>query len=175
MSDLETKDKRSPLLVILMVVVLGGLGCVVAVAGVIWPAFDKYLRKSKAVEAEINTRVIAESAKAYYENQPAGECRFPDSAGPLPPLLDCCAETCRRTEDQLRSPGWQQIEFSTLEHHRFAYQTFSEDDRYVVRATADLDCDGDTSLYELTVEARPEPDGTCLAVVGTPVEENPYE
>jgi hypothetical protein len=149
------------------IVALGGL-CLCGGLTVGLPAFEKYVRKSKAIEAESHVQSIAVGAKAHFET----DCSFPPAAGPLPPLLDCCEETCRRTEKQMKARGWQAVGFDTNQPHRFEYQTLADDDHYVVRARADLDCDGERSLYQ--VELTGDRDA-CTATIGELAKEQPFE
>jgi hypothetical protein len=96
----------------------------------------------------------------------------PIAAGPTP-LPACCEQggTCSQDATAWATPGWQALAFSIDDDYRYTY-TYIPDPggrSAIVRAVGDLDCNGETSLYEL--ELRIESDG----VKRTWTRKNPYE
>lgn len=177
MSDLNqaasSNNRRAILFVLLGLVAIGGV-CVCTGAVIGYPAFEAYVDKSKAIEAELSVKKIAQGAKMHFESSP--DCTFPESAGPLPALLDCCADACRRTEAQMNERGWNQVSFDTTQMYRFRYETrSSDDDRFLVRASSDFDCDDVRSTYAVEVRATNRTPGACQATIGEPVQQQPFE
>jgi hypothetical protein len=96
----------------------------------------------------------------------------PAAAGPTP-TLSCCDQggACSAEPSVWATPGWQALAFSIDDEHYYQY-TYLPDPggrSAIVRAVGDLDCNGETSLYE--VEVRIETDG----VKRTWTRKNPYE
>lgn len=153
---------------LLGILVVAGAVCVCGGFTVGLPAFRKYVARSKALEAETKVSAIAVGAKSHFD----ANCEFPSPAGPLPPLMDCCEDTCRRTTAQTRQPGWDAVGFDTNQPYRFEYVTVVEEGRFIARARGDLDCDGERSLYQIVVEGDRD---ACTATVGTLTKEQPFE
>jgi hypothetical protein len=96
-------------------------------------------------------------------------------AGPTP-LPTCCevGGTCEPDRTLWATPGWQALQFSIDDDHRYTYSYIPDPSgrSAIVRAVGDVDCDGETSLYELEVRI----DGTGDAVVRrTWTRKQPYE
>jgi hypothetical protein len=78
-------------------------------------------------------------------------------AGPTP-VPSCCDQggTCAEDPAIWNTPGWRELGFSIDGSYRYTYQYIPDPSgtSAVVRAVGDLDCDQQTSLYEikLTVE-----------------------
>ncbi|MBS1121468.1 MAG: hypothetical protein H6Q90_3696 [Deltaproteobacteria bacterium] len=93
-------------------------------------------------------------------------------AGPTP-LPSCCEQggTCSPDATLWATPGWQALGFSIDDDFRYTYSYVPDPSgrSAVVRAVGDLDCYGESSLYE--VEVRIAPDG----VQRTWTRKNPYE
>ena len=81
----------------------------------------------------------------------------PLSAGPTP-VPSCCDQggTCPEDPDLWKTPGWRALGFSIDGEYRYTYQYLPDPSgtSAIVRAVGDLDCDQQTSLYEvkLTVD-----------------------
>jgi hypothetical protein len=94
-------------------------------------------------------------------------------AGPTP-LPTCCEQaegTCSPDAALWATPGWQALGFSIDDDYRYTYSYVPDPSgrSAIVRAIGDLDCNGESSLYEL--EIRIAPDG----VQRTWTRKNPYE
>jgi hypothetical protein len=93
-------------------------------------------------------------------------------AGPTP-LPACCEQggECSPEATQWATPGWQALQFSIDNDFRYtySYEPDASGRSAVVRAVGDVDCDGESSLYE--VEIRIDSDG----VKRTWTRKNPYE
>ncbi len=94
------------------------------------------------------------------------------AAGPTP-LPICCEQggTCSPDPALWATPAWQALGFSIDGDYRYTYSYVPDPGgrSAVIRAVGDLDCDGESSLYE--VELRIDPDG----VKRTWTRKNPYE
>lgn len=96
----------------------------------------------------------------------------PLAAGPTPQPT-CCdlGGTCTADPSTWSAAGWRALGFSIDGSYRYTYEYVPDPSgsTAIVRAVGDLDCNGDKSLYELT-----------LTVKGTSVErawtrKDPYE
>ena len=96
----------------------------------------------------------------------------PTAAGPTP-QPSCCDQggTCKADPSAWKAKGWRELQFSVDGEHRYTYQYVPDPSGLsaTLRATGDLDCDDETSLYELK-----------LTVMGPTVvrswhRKNPYE
>lgn len=84
----------------------------------------------------------------------------PTPAGPTP-VPSCCEQggTCDPDPTRWDTPGWRALGFSIDGEHRYTYSYEPAPDgrSAVVRAVGNLDCEGETSRYEL--EIRIDGDG----------------
>ncbi|HZS42525.1 MAG TPA: DUF4190 domain-containing protein [Polyangia bacterium] len=119
-------------------------------AAVAIPAFMKYVRRSKTVEATLNVRRLADDANVYYVDN-----------AKLPPAVDWtpAGEPCGNGRPTFavdpaawqRSP-WSELHFSLDAPHHYQYRIVSEaPDRIAIEARGDLDCDGEFSLFRREV------------------------
>src|SRR3954451_12032213 len=82
------------LIEIMIVVAIIGILAAVAI-----PAFMKYIRRSKTVEATMNVRKLFDSSVSYYEGEHADSAgtilakQFPAAVGPAPGANSCCGQT----------------------------------------------------------------------------------
>lgn len=142
----------------------------VAVAGVLAavaiPAFIKYVRKSKTVEAYEGLNKIAVAARAYYEADRYDrrgrllKRSFPASAS-WTPAAPCCQQpggTCKPDAAAFAHPSWRSLHFELVDPHHYQYRFESQGAgktaSFVAEARGDLDCDGTFSSFKLegTVE-----------------------
>jgi len=81
----------------------------------------------------------------------------PVAAGPSP-AQSCCDQggTCSPDAATWDTPGWRALAFSVDGPYRYRYQYTPDPSgtSAVLRAVGDLDCDGDRSLYELTLKVE---------------------
>jgi hypothetical protein len=113
--------------------------------------------KSRAREAEQILAYLAGRVEAAI----AATGRVPEApAGPTP-APGCCDHggTCAPDPARWAAPGWKALAFSIDGEHRYAYAYVPDPGgrAAVIRATGDLDCDGEPALYE--VEIRIEAQG----------------
>ena len=98
----------------------------------------------------------------------------PTPAGPTP-LPACCEQggACSPDDAPWATPGWQALAFSIDNDYRYTYSYVPDPSgrSAIVRAVGDVDCDGETSLYEIEIAASPGP----LVVTRTWTRKNPYE
>lgn len=166
---------------------LGGMGLAIAaipvgvvvvfflqgmLAAIAIPAFVKYIRKSKAIEATESLDKIRAGLRAY-----ARADHFDQQGNLLPkavpvgvtdwtPPHACCRWEGRRcvpkAADWQKKP-WPQLHFGLSEPHYFQYRYASRDGkRFFVEARADLNCDGTYSSYRL--EGEVDASGNVKAV-----------
>ncbi|HEY5922929.1 MAG TPA: hypothetical protein VIV11_14720 [Kofleriaceae bacterium] len=96
----------------------------------------------------------------------------PVAAGPTP-QPSCCEQggMCKADPTLWTAQGWRDLQFSVDGEHRYVYQYVPDasGQSAILRATGDLDCDEEASLYELKLTVK----GT--SVVRTWHRKNPYE
>jgi type II secretory pathway pseudopilin PulG len=132
---------------------LFGLGISSAIA---IPAFIKYIRKSKTVEATQALSQIAAGAKAaaaQYGTVPAARTDWV-------PATSCCmdmtAPKCSPSPQAWSAAPWSALRFSKTDPHYFQYRYTGGGKRFLVEARADLDCDGLFSSYRIDGEVTPD-------------------
>lgn len=143
---------------------LGGSSTSVAAVGVLAavavPAFMKYQRRAKTVEATINVRKLFDSAISAYtlsDLAPDGTPqprRFPPTVALTPARSPCDlgADKLVPGPDTWSHPTWQALNFAIDDPHYYRYEFISEGQgrsaRFTARALGDLDCDGVLSTFE---------------------------
>ncbi len=126
---------------------------IVIEAAVAIPAFMKYIRRSKSVEATMNTRRLATTLAAM----PAADwAKLPD-ADWTPPGSACGQPNQRFAPDPQAFAGepWRTLGFSVDDPHYYQYRVARSGNGFVVEARGDLDCDGLFSRFSIAVT----PDG----------------
>jgi hypothetical protein len=136
-----------------------GVGAALAI-----PAFVKYMRRSKAIEADLNLSRIKAGARRYVaaehvdrsgKVQPHG---FPaGDSGWTPKGKPCCKQPGGRcvsaSSDWSASKQWSALGFAVEGRHHFQYRVVGKGagprSTITVEARADLDCDGAYSSYVL--------------------------
>lgn len=97
----------------------------------------------------------------------------PTAAGPTPQPACCEHEegTCAPDAAPWSAKGWRELEFSVDGPYRYTYEYQPDPSGLaaVVRAVGDLDCDGQSSLYELRIVVQGQ------SVRRTWHRRNPYE
>ncbi len=151
------------------------------------PAYEKYIARSKASEAQIVFSQLSAEAIAYYEQSAAqgGTCHFPPSANPVPAHEPCCddigptgGERWQAPADTWQQPGWQALNVQITDPRYFAYQTIHQPgkdgapDTFILRAFADFKLGGPRHTTELHITGQQNPDGTCHARAYEPITHN---
>lgn len=141
---------------------LEGKGAVAATMGILAavaiPAFIKYTRKSKTVEATEALDKIGGGARAYYvtdhwdRNGNLMPKRFPPSVPMTPTKIPGCNKKLTPAITW-SSRGWDPLYFALTEPHYYSYSFQSSGTGaasvYTARAHGDLDCDGTLSTFEI--------------------------
>lgn len=150
-----------------------------SMAAVAVPAFIKYVRKSKTVEATLGLDRIRYSARAHaltdrYDARgnllPRG---FPVARTGWVPRDPCCNQGTRCQPDpaQWRASPWRELHFQMDNPHYFQWRYESDGHRFKAEARGDLDCDGVYSEYVLHGTLAPQ----GLVRVQGPIITNEFE
>jgi type IV pilus assembly protein PilA len=147
--------KGFTLIELMIVVAIIGILAAVAI-----PAFMKYIRRSKTVEATMNVRKLFDSSVSYYEGEHADSAgtilakAFPAGVGPSPAANSCCGQTgdkCKPVTTNFDSPSWAALNFSVDDPFYFwyTYASTGTDTSATFDATANgnLDCDAIYSTF----------------------------
>jgi hypothetical protein len=125
---------------------MAGVGAAVAI-----PAFTKYERRSKTVEATTNLRLLSDAARAKKK------ARFPKSTA-WTPAKPCCQQPgakCQPDPQAWKAPAWKALDFSVAEPSNYQYRVVTEGKGAAatmsVEARGDLDCDGTYSSFKRTL------------------------
>lgn len=159
---------------LMIVVVIIGL-----LASVALPAFGKYTRKAKTVEATSIVSKLITGALSYYMTQRldiAGTVlhhQFPGGSS-VGTESNCCTMPgykCTGDHPVYRSSPWKELNFSMADPHYFVPVTFANPNprfNYQAFARGDLDCDNVTSQYSsslLVVPGMEVPQQSPLSVL----------
>ncbi len=117
-------------------------------AAVAIPAFMKYIKKSKTIEANQFLKNLYDRTRVYSMNQ----SKLPASVGPTPPLGSCCqqGEKCMPQMELWQHPTWQALDFALKDPHYYSYEFVSHENSFEIKAYGDLDCDGVYSTYVMS-------------------------
>src|SRR5688572_29886189 len=125
--------------------------------------------KNRAQEAEDVLGYLVERVAQYA----AAHGRVPPEAAGPTPLPDCCEQggICAEDTSRWASAGWQALQFSIDDDHRYTYEYIPDPSgrSATVRAIGDVDCDDVLGTYEVKFEI----DGSGLKRKWT--RKNPYE
>src|SRR3954453_9338562 len=126
----KTMMRGFTLIELMIVVAITGLRAAVTI-----PAFMKYIRRSKTVEATMNVRKLFDSSVAYYEAEHSNTSgtilakQFPTNIGPSPGAPNtCCANTggkCAPLPGNFNADSWSALNFSVDDPFYYVYQYVS--------------------------------------------------
>jgi type IV pilus assembly protein PilA len=142
-----------------LMIVVAIIGILAAVA---IPAFMKYIRRSKTVEATMNVRKLFDSSVSYFEGEHADKTgnaiakQFPVTAGPSPGAAGACCgqpgDKCKPNATNFAVETWSSLNFSVDDPFYYVYQYNSAGTEtsanFQAWAFGDLDCDTTPSTYE---------------------------
>jgi type IV pilus assembly protein PilA len=153
------KRIRQGFTLIELMIVVAIIGILAAVA---IPAFMKYIRRSKTVEATMNVRKLFDSSVAYYEAEHSDSTQkilakqFPTGTAITPTLGTCCGSTGGKcapapTMFQDTAGSWAALNFSVDDPFYYSYQYTSTGTdttaNFQAWAFGDLDCDTIYATY----------------------------
>ncbi len=142
-----------------LMIVVAIIGILAAVA---IPAFMKYIRRSKTVEASMNVRKLYDSSVAYYEGEHATIAgtivarQFPVSQAETPGVNTCCGQPgdkCNPTAAQptWQTPTWASLNFSVDDpfYYWYKYDSAGTDktSNFSAWAFGNLNCDAVYATY----------------------------
>lgn len=112
------------------------------------PAFLGYMKKSKRSEADLQLNKLRKNLKVYAMTNAA----FPKGTVGPTPAKSCCDSGGRCFDEKAwQDPIWTELEFMIMEPHLYRYSYASQDGKtFVIKATGDLDCDGEEAEYVMT-------------------------
>ncbi len=152
MSSKRIKSAGFTLIELMIVVAIIGILASVAV-----PAFIKYIRRAKTVEATESLDKIKMGAREYFVTDhwsSAGTLlskRFPPPM--FSPFAAPCCQKCVNTSAEWDAAGWGSLRFALTEPHYYSlwFTSVGTGNSATYQATAfgDLDCDGTFSVYNI--------------------------
>jgi type IV pilus assembly protein PilA len=148
--------KGFTLIELMIVVAIIGILAAVAI-----PAFMKYIRRSKTVEATMNVRKLFDSSVSYYEGEHADTAgnilpkQFPGAVGPSPTANSCCGQAgdkCKPAPTNFDNGNWAALNFSVDDPFYYWYQYVSAGSEitatFQAYAYGNLDCDATYSTFQ---------------------------
>lgn len=112
--------------------------------------FSDYLNQSKAAEARANVRSICTMVSDAASQEEWGAGTEVAAAG-LPPAAPAGEVPCGERVMWTSSEAWDRIGFNPSDplYYTYQYQPDADGEGFTVRAIGDLDCDSETSQFEL--------------------------
>ena len=156
----ERKEGGFTLIELMIVVAIIGILAAVAI-----PAFVKYLRKAKTVEATEGLDKVKAGAKAYFQADHYDTAanllpkQFPAGAGAWTPADNPCDGATAKFEvdaahtSAFNAAQWRALHYQLTEPHYFRWNYQGANTNltavFTSNAEADLDCDGTFSQYQI--------------------------
>jgi type IV pilus assembly protein PilA len=155
-----------------LMIVVAIIGVLAAVA---IPAFMKYVRRSRTVEATMNLRKMYDGAVAYYVadhsdiNGAAIERQFPSNGPPVPSLATLTASVAgggryQSSPSDWKQGGWSGLEFFISDAQIFAYTFISSG--VSTSSKASMIANGDQNANKLYSTFERDMIGTTEGVQG---------
>ena len=161
MLALLKKKRAGGFTLVELMIVVAIIGILAAVA---IPAFIKYIRKSKTVEATEGLDKINAGAKAYFQadhyyadNGNLMSKAFPGTIAATP-TTKCCDDAvngpkCHVVASLWDAPTWRTLHYQIADPHyyqwAFTSTGTSKTSIYTAHAFGDLDCDGTSADYRM--------------------------
>jgi type IV pilus assembly protein PilA len=141
-----------------LMIIVAILGIIAALA---IPAYVKYLRRSRTIEATMNLRKIFDASVAYYNGLPKTDANgnslptsFPASTGPSPGANLCCGQPgdkCKASPTNFDDNTWSALNFSVDDPFNYWYQYVAvgtgSNSTFQAFAYGNLDCDNIYGTY----------------------------
>ncbi len=154
------RKKTSGFTLIELMIVVAIIGILAAVA---IPAFIKYIRKSKTVEATEGLDKLKAGAKQYFQadhysttNANLLPKQFPANVAVTPTVTCCTGATspkCAVNPAAWNTDGWRELHFQLSDPHYFRFiwtaSLTNKASIFTTDAYGDLDCDSVFSTYRL--------------------------
>lgn len=160
------KKNDGTTLIIIVVVVVAALFFVVAIIGILAaiaiPSFVGYIKKSKAIEGEMEARSIAYAIEEYHLTN----CAFPPNLAPTSDL----PSGGNKLIAAYSGSGWDEINyFNDGMPKYFRYDSVTDGNVYTIRAQSDFVMGGPVHTVSLDVTRS---DASCTVTIGNPVIDN---
>jgi hypothetical protein len=131
-------------------------------AAIAIPAFVKYTRKAKTVEATEGLDKLTVGAKSFFQadhydqNGLLEPKRFPRGKTGWAPKKPCCKQPhgrCQVTAKEWQASPWRELHFALSDPHYYQFRYASAGENkiatFTIEARADLDCNGVYSSYKM--------------------------
>lgn len=177
------KRARGGFSLIEIMIVVAIIGVLAAVA---IPAFMDYMKKSKTSEAALNLSKIGRNLKTEFQTQsqfPVGNAALaPTHSGTAAgPGKNCCygnassaKDKCPATSEFANDSVWRELEFSIGEPSQYQYSYVGAKTLATAYALGDLDCNGVTATWTLTLTPIPDPETGAPSATLTPPPKGTY-
>jgi type II secretory pathway pseudopilin PulG len=139
---------------------------IVAILGIIaaaaLPAFSRYTKRSRTVEALLNIRVMYDGAAAYFVGEHSDSSgaivprQFPSTAGPTP-AIPPAGTVHIPVVGEFDTIPWTAIEFAVTDPYRYSY-TFVHlsNSAAALVAQGDLNGNGVFSIFQRNINGSPD-------------------